>query len=305
MEHNAQTIRYPATANLMIDSDDRNFQSGILFETSPWNFQLSRSQNLQTGFFTRVSLTELVLDWKLPNLSSKYNNDTFVYDISASDISGAFNFKLPTGFYTAKKGIDCAVSSMNTVVGSNIFSVIQDCSGVGIEIAGPRQYRVFNEIPLPLQLGFPVNTGTPALTTPYAKSFYLTPDMRTFKYIDFISDNLTYCQNVKDANTTPTVKNVLQRYYFSWDDQNNLDEYGFPIYQGYTPFVSRKVYNPPKQINFKPNLPVGNLNFQVYGRFSPYWYATGPLVQGYGLLQQVAPTPDASSWMMSLQLTEN
>lgn len=306
------TIRQPATAHLMIDSDDRDFQSANLFTTSPWDFQLTRTQNLQVGFFTRVSATELVLDWEIPNISPSWNNHVLIFDVSSNDISGAKSITLSEGFYTSKKALDCVVEKMNTEVGSAVFSVIQDCSGVGIDISGAREFSVLGSLPLAGQLGFPIGGGGPGT---YKKTFYLVPDLRTIKYIDFICDNLTYNQKVKDTNTTPITKNVLARYYFSWDDQNDLDAYGLPIYQSYTPFVSRKLFSPPKYITFDPQIPVGNLKFEVWARFSPYFYATAPLLQGYAPLALVYPpstlanlateVSDTSSWMMTLQLSEN
>ena len=57
---------------------------------------------------------------------------------------------------------------------------------------------------------------------------------------------------------------------------------------GYTRFVRRRLYNPPKQIKWQPNQPMGNLSFQVYGD-------DGDLVTA-DLLD--------SNWLMTLQLSE-
>lgn len=299
----SQTIRYPATANLMIDSDDRNFQSALVQESSPWTFQLSQNQNIQNGFFTRIAATELVLTWNIPNINSAFGNQVFIFDISGDNV-GSHAVSLPTGFYTAQKAIDCLVSAMNTAVGSTLFTVVQDCSGVGIDVSGNNEWYPFSEIPLPVQLGFPPGYNTYAVT-----QYIQKPDLRAIKYLDFISQDLTYAQRVKDFNTTPTPQNVLQRWYMSWDDQNNLDSYGFPIYQSYTPFTSRKTYNPPKQIKYDNNLPIGNLRWEVWGRFNPAFFSVAPLLNGYAPLSQVLPppdqVPDSSSWQMSLQLSEN
>jgi len=59
----AVTIRYPATANLMIDSSDRNTTRN----PSAWDFQITKNQSIQNGFFTRVGTTEVVLEWCEPN----------------------------------------------------------------------------------------------------------------------------------------------------------------------------------------------------------------------------------------------
>ena len=300
----ATPIRMPSTANLMIDSDDRAFQQSGILDTSPWKFQITRQNNLQTGFFTRVALTELVLNWDIPNVSSKFNNNILIVDVSGTDISGSKTITLPNGFYTAEKAIDCIVEELNTAYSSpSLFSVKIDCSGVGIDISGSRLWTTLMSLPLANQI-FPYENVVNDLL-PDSKIHYIpSPDLRTIKYLDFVSSKLTYAQDVKDGTTVPYNQDVLQRWYMAWNDQNNLDGYGFPIYQGYTPFSSRKVYNPPKQIRYDTNLPVGNLDFEIWARFSPAFYAVGPLTSGYGNLADIYGTPDSSSWLMSLQLSE-
>jgi hypothetical protein len=301
----ATLIRVPATANLMIDSDDRAFQESDVVDTSPWKFQITRNQQLINGFFTRIGLTELVLNWDIPNISSKFKNGILIVDVSGADISGQQAIDLPDGFYTAKKAIDCIVENLNAAYGSpSLFSVSQDCNGVGIDVSGARQWTTLMSLPLANQLfQWDVNIENDLL--PYKKIHYIpSPDLRSIKYLDFICDALTSVQDVKDATTVPFVKDVLQRWYLSWDDQNNLDDYGFPIYQGYTPFSSRKTYSPPKQIKFEASIPVGNLNIDVWARFNPAFYAVAPLTVGYGSLAEIYPPPDSSSFMMTLQLSE-
>ena len=57
------TIRQPATANLMIDSADRDEAR----YNSPWDFQITKGQSILNGFFTRVGTTEVTLEWNIPN----------------------------------------------------------------------------------------------------------------------------------------------------------------------------------------------------------------------------------------------
>lgn len=298
-------IRVPATANLMVDSDDRAFQESDILVTSPWSFQITRNQQLINGFFTRIALTELVLNWDIPNIASQFNNNLLVVDVSANDISGIQSITLSNGFYTVQKALDCIVQKLNTAYSSpSLFSVKQDCSGVSIDISGNRQWRGLMALPLWDQL-FQYDLSGNNDLSPFRKSQIVkSPDLRSIKYLDFIADVLTGAQDVKDSTTVPLNKDVLQRWYMSWDDQNNLDSYGFPIYQGYTPFSSRKIYSPPKQIKFEPIIPVGNLQIDVFARFSPSFYAVGQLTVGYGSLSQIYPPPDSSSFMMTLQLSE-
>ena len=103
-----------------------------------------------------------------------------------------------------------------------------------------------------------------------------------------MSNQLTNNQSVKDASTAANVRDVLVRWYFDYDNQTPTDEYGYPILMGYSPFYLRRLYNPPKQIQWQSNIPVGNLSFQLYNN--------------NGLLQSVVPE---TQFLMTLQISEN
>jgi hypothetical protein len=65
------------------------------------------------------------------------------------------------------------------------------------------------------------------------------------------------------------VVDVLQRFYFAYDAENTYDKYNFPILMGYRPFVVERMFNPPKQIKWENNMPVGQLQLLVYGQPIP------------------------------------
>jgi hypothetical protein len=96
-----------------------------------------------------------------------------------------------------------------------------------------------------------------------------TPDLRPFAFIDLVSPNLTYNQSLKDATSNLIVVDVLQRFYFAYDAENTYDKYNFPILMGYRPFVVERMFNPPKQIKWENNMPVGQLQLLVYGQPIP------------------------------------
>lgn len=101
-------------------------------------------------------------------------------------------------------------------------------------------------------------------------------------------NQLTYNQAVKDASTSPNERDVLCRWYFDYDNQTPTDGYGFPILMGYAPFCLRRLFNPPKQIQWETNIPVGNLSFQLYDD-------DGTLV----------PVNSRTEYLMTLQVSEN
>jgi hypothetical protein len=66
---------------------------------------------------------------------------------------------------------------------------------------------------------------------------------------------------------------------------------------GYSAFQVRRIFSPPKQIRWEPNLPVGNLAFQVYGNRSG----------GESELLDFALISNAGgniNWLMTLQVSE-
>lgn len=267
----ATTIRYPSTANLLVDSEDRNTGN----YASCFDFQINRPNAIMNGFFSRAGTTEVVLEWCQPNI--------LLGDITL-DMSGA-----------AVRSNETITFAQQFMTVADVLNAILDLSGdngVGLTLSESNGYwgidatggqiRVIST-PLAVALGLNISAN---LSTRVILNG--CPDLRRYRYIDFTSSQLTYAQDLKDASTAPIVRDVLCRWYFAEDYQESRDEYGFPILQGYEPFVRRRLFNPPKQIKWDNNLPVGNLGFQVFDD-------DGNLL----------PSSSASSWLMTLQLSEN
>ena len=280
-------IRVPATANLMIDSADRVNSSG----TTPWNFLINKPNNLIQGFFTRVGVTEVVLDWCVPNISSANGLNTFI----VSDISGVAipantgTITIPDGCYTMANLLDNLVAQLNTVawgVAGTTFSV--STAAGRVSLACTRSFQVQGTTLL-TALAIPNNQIEVSLSNLYIPC---CADIRPYTYIDIVSSQLTAVQSVKDASTAPLVRDVLCRWYFDEDTQESYDAYGFPIYQGYKPFCRRRIFSPPKQIKWESIANVGQLSFQVYDNAGD-------------LLTYSTPASAAHlNWRMTLQLSE-
>ena len=240
------TIRQPSTANLMIDSLDRD--SGF----SAGNFSISRNASILNGFFTRIGVTEVVLEWFEPNIQTGIG-DTMDITIGSSTST----ITLPQGFYTVQRALDVIVTLANTAFSGTTFSIVNS----GAVTLNSTQSYIIQPGSLQNRLGFAPTASTTTKTVGATKY----PDLRIYKYIDFISNQLTYAQDLKDSSTNLTTRDTLCRWYFAWDIQPATDSYGFPILQGYTGFCARRLFSPPKQIRWEPNLPIGNLAFQVWG----------------------------------------
>ena len=297
------TVRQPATANLMLDSADRasdlsgNTQVYKLYPT-PFDFQIQKNQSLLNGFFTRIGTSEVCLEWNIPNISDNLGNNKIVFDCSQS----TYTTTIPTGFYTVQELLQQIPLNMNATVGTANGAINNFSTGVtGATIGG--NYSLRNTLPINFTI------STTALSDTIMDQFYQNAnasihqykqaiDLRPFRYIDITSEDLTYNQNLKDNSTAPNPRNVLNRWYFDWDGTTDLDSFGFPILMGETPFSTRRIYNPPKQIRWDPTQNIGNLRFQVYddkGKLLTYLNNYSTLVNG------VADT----NWLMTLQVSEN
>ena len=249
-------IRVPSTANLMIDSQDRD-TNNYLYTA---NFQINKPQSILNGFFTRIGATEHVLEWQYPNINGDLNNTSIEVDVSG----GTQIASLTAGFYTVEEALTALVNKLNTVgtVPGVVWALTTTTSGFR-SITCNAQFTV-KDTPLANQLmpgedypeTFPSGTG--------GGWFIIFPDLRPFRYIDFVSEQLTYNQELKDAATTTADRNVLLRWYMAFDQPPALDGFGYPILMGYNAFVLRRIFNPPKQIRWDPQQPLGNIAFSAY-----------------------------------------
>lgn len=280
-------IRMPSVAHLMIDSVDRN----EAVYPSAWDYTINKNNNIQNGYFTRIACTEFVLEWCEPNISSAAGNTTLSLDISGTGantyVNADLGISINSGFYNVSQALNAVVAELNTLTGTTgaTFSIGNDGRNVFIDCSGAE---------------FAVNPGvlgnqleiTADQTRGTAQLVGACPDLRVVRFLDFVSEQLTYAQDVKDTSTAATQRNVLLRWYMAWDNPPTYDSLGFPILMGYTDFVARRLFNPAKQIKWNPQLPVGNMSFQVYDDTDR-------------LMIQLDPNNNyTSNWLMTLQLSE-
>lgn len=286
-------IRMPSTANLCIDSQDRRTDASGNFIESVWNFTINRPNSILNGFFTRLGLTEIALKWDTPNISSRLGNNTLLLDISGYG-SNPITLTFPNQFCgTAADVLDAMKNATNDLSGATnfFFTIGTGQTATGTTKLRPSTYQLIGNNKAPgtnggffkwrdTPLARQMNVFTTALTRYNEPT---SPDLRPFNFIDFVSPNLTYNQSLKDATTNEIVVDVLQRFYFAYEQENSYDKYNFPILMGYRPFVIEKNYNPPKQIRWDAQQPIGQLQIQVYGQTIPL--NTNPTTSSnYGLI---------------------
>lgn len=271
--------RVPATANLMLDSTDRTAGA------SADNFIISKNNSILNGFFHRIAPTEVVLDWGVPNISSALGNNTFTVTVATIP----YTVTLVNGFYTIAQALDALEAALNAVVPGTPF-IINNINPAAVYLTSSVPFTA----DLTTRLAQQLNLVLSAVPAGYR---VLNPDLRVFTYLDFVSSQLTYNQELKDTTTASSDKNVLLRWYFAFDDVGAVafDQYGFPILQGYKQFVNRRVFDYPKQIRWNSAQPLGQLSFEVYGSDDRLVSASVPL----------SATGNQFDWLMTLQVSEN
>jgi len=267
---------------------------------SPWNFRIQRPNSIMNGFFTRIAVTELGLEWFVPNISSGLGNNGITFTVTG--FATPQLIELSSGFYTVKEALDSLVYVLNNntyyAANSVVFSIEASpraVNGPADTIGQNNLYALVCKVATVLTNFTMSNTllynyldFDPTVSSTRRVRF---PDLRPYRFIDFISPDLTYAQDVKDGATNFNNNNVLVRWYFDFDTPPELDAYGYPILMGYKPFCLRRAYNPPKQIRWESNLPIGNLGFQVVD-------------ENNNFVTNLGNARLDSAWLMTLQVSE-
>ena len=235
------------------------------------NFTISNKNNILTGFFTRIAVNEIVMSWNRPNIISGINNE-FIIRIGSTNTSVV----LSTGFYTIKEALDVIVVELNTALGASTFSIQSSLNLASLEKAAG-QFAILLT-PLSSQLGFVFSTSAGNVWN-FGTSFAATaPFLLNDSYIDFCSNTLTYCQDLKDGSTALVSRDILYRWNFGWDDEPTYDAYGYPILQGYRAFNQRRSIQFPKQIKWDNIQPIGQINFQLFASDGNELYQPNPSI---------------------------
>lgn len=265
----AVTVRPSSTALLSVDSQDRTQEDSAgntITNGISTNFIINKNQSIFNGFFSRIGVTEVVLDWCIPNISDQTFNNTISITLGPTTIIST----IPNGHYTVADVLDRIVYELN-LPAPNGFGVgtfrIEDQFGAawGAGSYGPAYLATtgggnFTINITKLQQQLTLQQGVAGNAFPVT-----CPNILNIRYIDFVSPQLTYNQDLKDNTTAIVQRDVLYRWVFAFDNVPlSLDRYGYPIFQGYQHFVHRRVLPYPKQILWDPKQPIGQLSFQVY-----------------------------------------
>ena len=320
------TIRPSSTANFFVDSLDKATGTSS-------DFIINKNQSLFNGFFHRIAVNEVVMDWGIPNVAEWWGNNFLTVAVDDGGINGTlYTITVPDGFYsmvdlmrtvcallnaapgqTATFSVNAVVNTQVGIVSTQPFLVVweQSASAPTVPVGSAPYYQVGNALARGLFSSSQLYTGaTPVLVTNPLFSLskvVLAPLVLGTRYVDFVSPQLTYNQDLKDNTTATVQRDVLYRWYFAWDTQSGVNSvvptsppapttatlFPYYVYQGYAPFNQRRILPYPKQIRWESAQPIGQVGFQVYddrGR----------------LIDTTKFTPSANfQFQMSMLLSEN
>lgn len=320
------TTRPASTSLLTIDSEDRfngdytvsrSVRDGSGLNANPYNFTINKAESIMNGFFTRLAVTEVVMNWAVPNINIK--SSTIIL-LGLTTVPVQYTITIPQGFYTPNELAAALQVAIRAQGGGNFNGALVTYGAGGLPRFGYAvgtstattmwfQPMIYNSDVYPYPsttkqlfdvLGFTQNNTLPASSGIYG----VTSFAQWCRYVDIVSPQLTYNQPLKDTMSQPIARDSLCRLYLDQItgafNQNTAELDGATFTPtGCTPFVIYRNFTLPKQISWTPNQPVGQLTFQVYDD------AGALLSEVLPSNSQTSNVPTAADWTMTLQVSEN
>lgn len=328
IEDRAITIRPSSTAVFGMDSDDRyaNFQQRRINPSYPFSITIAKNEALLNGFFTRLAATEFRMYWTLPNIHQAWGNNTLTYWESTT--SAQHTITIPDGFYDLD-GLMLVIEAEVQAQGflPNFIAQAQEDGSTSYATGTPDTFYWVVPTSTTRTLYDMLNliTRFPPLVLAQTTARGGVANLKPTDYIDVISPQLTYNQDLKDGSTSPIVRDMLVRIYLDDDNRSpcriitkTFDAVGNPTgsqvpqqnpsqsITGACPFMLYRQFPVPKQIQWNNTQPIGNLTFELYddqGRsIQSLWNAILPADDPTRVGQFYA---NSFVWNMTLLITEN
>ena len=285
VEDKAVTVRPSASANFYVDSTDKSSNQGS------GDFSIDKKQSLFNGFFNRIATAEVVMDWGLPNVAAWWGNNTLTV-VNGSTGTTIGPVTIPDGFYTAVQALQQACAAIHTAAAAagNALRLTVQFDGLDVKAVstgvGNAVFYVFwgpNDPPYALARQLFSSAQLAGASVQNTSITLTSPRILGTTYVDIVSPQLTYNQDLKDATTDVYSRDVLYRWYLADDNVplprekmmltyaattapavQALTETNIPVLQGYNPFVVRRALPYPKQVKWNADQPIGQVSFQCY-----------------------------------------
>lgn len=335
VEHPGTPIRPPATAVLTVDTADRlKFDaSGYAIQPSAVNnLYINTQQTVVQGYFTRLALTELNMNWNIPNVNARNNTITLeLYDgVGGSTI---ITCSVDEMFYDCDDLASAVQDSIQTAVATLPAPYPARYGNIECEYSvGTASFLIKNVGVLPVAefLIVPRNRGAsddlcnmmgfgaiPAGTAPQPRWYGGFASMQYTPYFDIVSRQLTKKQNVNDNSTsTNTGRNLLARIYVSEEGITTVPILAPVLVSPYTalvptmlgcrPFTIHREFTTPKQIYWDTKEFINVIDLTLIDYKGNILYEVPTQV-----LPSIPPIPASESlgtgnanWQLTFQITE-
>lgn len=328
VENPGVPIRNPSTALLTIDTRDRvkyDLATGYRIDTtSPNQVYINKQQSLLNGFFTRLALTEINMQWNIPNVieSGPCKNNTLLLEAGAAGtttpVTASYTLELAQGFYTPRELADAVELALNTdnALGStawvctwsertNAFELSPDGgAGAAFFRVRPQNANAQDDLCNLMGFSYPPQQFSNILEGSFASMQY-TP------YVDIVSQNITKKQNVNDnSSSTVTGQNLLARVYIAQDGVTVVRDRTVPASPqeadcslvGVRPFNLYRKYDAPKQIFWDTDEFINVVDLRLVDYKGRTLY--NPNETAYSSGTFVGFCGNATNYQLTLQVTE-
>lgn len=315
----ATTMRPSSTSLFTIDSEDRftsyeqsREATNAGTNTTPYDFQITRSESLMNGFASRIAVTEIVFPWAIPNINAKTAEVLVGYQVQGQPATVPAPILLLPGFYTPGQiaaSIQAIVRTLDPTLSGFVFTYGANSNPVFTYESTTTTTVQF--LPLPYNsptyrypnttkqlfdlLGF---TGTNSLLSLGGNGNYTLA--QCFRYVDIVSPTLVYNQANRDTMSQVVARNALCRIYLGdggaggQSTVSPADATFSP--PGCAPMIIYRNFTVPKYIQWMGNQPIpGTLRFTIYDDTgAPLAEALDGLLEGEYL-----------DWSMTMLISEN
>lgn len=334
VENPGTPIRPPAVALLTIDSRDRvviDSATGYRIDTTtPNQIYINRQQSLVQGFFTRLGLTELNMEWNVPNVidNGPCKNNTLLLESGATPglgvVTGSYRIIINGGFYTPNELAAqitenlnsasafgsaswlCSYAERDLLNNCNVFNIVCNPAAPAPAVyfrIRPENFSSNDDLCNLMGFSYPPREFSISITGSFSSMLY-TP------YFDIVSTNITKKQNVRDNSTNAiTGQNLLTRVYLSQNDITTQRERTNPLLGptdcnivGTRPFTLYRQYALPKQIYWDTKEFIGVIDLRLVDYKGRTLYSSPETP--FNPLTEFGFCANASNYQLTIQVTE-
>ncbi len=334
-ENSGTPIRMPATAVLTVDTADRLKFDANGFAITPSavnNLYINTQQTLVQGYFTRLALTELNMNWNIPNVNTRNNTITLrLYDGLGGSIDVMAT--VDEGFYDPIDLAQAVEQELQSAIAGLVAPYPARYGAIECRYDPLTQsFEIVNVSALPIAefLIIPKNTGAtddlcnmlgfgaiPSGSVPVARWYGGYASCQYTPYFDIVSRQLTKKQNVNDNSTsTNTGRNLLARIYLTPEGITQVPQIvpalvspfttQVPTMPGCRPFTIHREFQVPKQIfwDTKEFLNVIDLSLIDYKGNILYEVPSSLLLSAPGIPSSQYLGTGNANWQLTFQITE-